>query len=447
MTKHLASKDARIGAVFRIGDDKPIGVGQLTITGEQILLQMPTDLGISMHMELPDPFAEATQPAFLRRLVFVDNSLKIGLGDCRIIGQSSNWGGDLTGRLRISARSAVTLGKRTDNYFEISGLRSEIDGLSAWTSLSSVEKTVHHDDVGLISGLTTSAHSQPPLAIGSALGLEFNPHFSFDESRVDGTHTITEKVLVQTMVDEPIDWDEHVRVHQSVQDLLTIAYWRRCTLRVSGVANKNHPIIDPSNGTGLGTKWQSAVSTWNGRANPAASSVLTDGDFPIFTFADIGASGVRRWVDEKEEWSRIVGPLSSSRFQRGATIEVFLLQVGVAIEALGYKIAERDGSLNPQGQLAFPQYLRRIHDSLDCSVAGVLRGDDQNNVGPFTGFDEWANAFNALYKGAKHADQPPPDPVRAWVIASSGALLVRLWLAREFGVPRENLERSADFAG
>ncbi len=233
MTKHLASKDARIGAVFRIDDDKPIGVGQLTITGEQILLQMPTDLGISMHMELPDPFAEAAQPDFLRRLVFVDNSLKIGLGDCQIVGQSSNWGGDLTGRLRISARSAVTLGKRTDNYFEISGLRSEIDRLAAWTSLSSVKKTVHHDDVGLISGLTTSTHSQPHLAIGSALGLEFNPHFSFDESRVDGTHTITEKVLVQTMVDEPIDWDEHVRVHQSVQDLLTISYWRRCTLRVT----------------------------------------------------------------------------------------------------------------------------------------------------------------------------------------------------------------------
>lgn len=446
MTKLLASKDARIGAVFRIDDDKPIGVGQLTITGEQILLEVPTDLGISMRMELPDPFTEAAQPDFLRRLVFVDNSLKIGLGDCRIIGQSSNWGGDLTGRLRISARSAVTLGKRTDNYFEISGLRSEIDGLAAWTSLSSVEKTVHHDDVGLISGLTTSAHSQPPLAIGSALGLEFNPHFSFDESRVDGTHTITEKVLVQTMVDEPIDWDEHVRVHQSIQDLLTIVYWRRCTLRVSDVANKNHPIIDPSNGAGLGTKWQNAVSTWNGRANPATSSVLTDRDFPIFTFEDIGASGVRRWVDEKEEWSRIVGPLSSSRFQRGATIEVFLLQVGVAIEALGYKIADREATLNSRGQLKFPEYLRRIHDSLDCSVSSVLRGDDQNNVPPFAGFDEWADAFNALYKGAKHADQPPPEPVRAWVIASSGALLVRLWLAREFGVPRAKLERSANFA-
>lgn len=444
MSKDLKNTTPRIGIVYRFGDSRPLGVGQLTITDRTIVLELPTGLDITVGFDEPEPFTVSTDILdSTGRLVFADHSMRIGLGECRLAGQSSNLIGELTGRVRVAARFAVELDNLSQDLFNINGMRSEIDGLAAWTALSSVEKQTHYDDQGLISGLTTTARSQTKVDIAPSSGLSFNPHFSFEESRNHGTHTITEKVLVQTFLPTAADWEPHVMVHQSVQDLLTIAYWRRCQLQIASVTNKDHPLTDPLDGTPLSDRWRSSTSTWSGRGQIHHGSSLNERDTPLFSFDDIGVEGVRRWVDEANDWARVVNPLSSSRFQRGSTTEVLLLQVGVAIEALGYRIATRNGTLNTRGQLSFPQYMKTIHDSLDCSIDSVIRGDDNNGVAPFGSFEDWAAAFNSLYKGAKHADQPSPDSLHTWVIATSGALLVRLWLAREFGASRETVEFTA----
>ena len=75
----------------------------------------------------------------------------------------------------------------------------------------------------------------------------------------------------------------------------------------------------------------------------------------------------------------------------------------------------------------------------------VPRCDHYYGVGPFDEFSEWATAFNEVYKQAKHADHPLPNLHRAAILAQSGATLVRLWLAQEFGVTR--LAKQTDVRG
>ena len=63
---------------------------------------------------------------------------------------------------------------------------------------------------------------------------------------------------------------------------------------------------------------------------------------PLFTLDDIGVDNLRRWVDESQEWIRVVGPLVSTVYLSGAPVEVSVIQVGVSIEALGHRIAVRE---------------------------------------------------------------------------------------------------------
>jgi hypothetical protein len=156
-------------------------------------------------------------------------------------------------------------------------------------------------------------------------------------------------------------------------------------------------------------------------------------DTPLFNFNDIGVGGVRRWVEESQQWARIVGPLVLWTFNSGSSIEVGVMQIAVALEALGHKIAVRQECIQPDKSLNFPHYLTLIGETLECDLAPMIKGSPENGVPAHVDYTAWSDDFNKLYKECKHADHPLPDPLCGAIAARSGALLLRMWLAREFG--------------
>ena len=127
--------------------------------------------------------------------------------------------------------------------------------------------------------------------------------------------------------------------------------------------------------------------------------------------------------------------LSASLFRGGGTVEVQLLQVGTALEALGREVALRSGRLQVgkfDKTFHFETALVEVGNDTDCSLTKVLAG--------LPDIDAWAKAFNTAYKGVKHADKPLPDPKEAYFRADQGAWLARLWLARHLGTDRATLE-------
>jgi hypothetical protein len=143
---------------------------------------------------------------------------------------------------------------------------------------------------------------------------------------------------------------------------------------------------------------------------------------PLFAFRDIGVRGVSKWMSEYETLGRPMWTLAATVFQTGATVELRLLQVGAALEALGYRLA---GS--PTKPLNFIEYLHTIAENTAADLSNVYGTQPQ--------VDSWALAFNAAYKGVKHADNPLPTPDVAAQMAQSGSLLARVWLAHHLAAP------------
>ncbi|KAF0957353.1 HEPN domain-containing protein [Rhodococcus sp. T7] len=434
----------RVGFIHNAETHEQIGAGRLDLSPKAITFEMPVDDDVTTKLGLSQ--FPTSDEELSERFVFRDRHGKVGLGRCNLRSSTSNWGGGLPGWVRLDAQYAVEIGTLDQDYWAVNGLRTEIAGLAAWTGLSSVTSEPVTDEHGLIKGVTQNAVSGDPIEIGTSFGLSMYPHFSATESRANGRYTLTEKTFVQTKTEEAIPWEEHVRAHQSMQDLIVLAYWSACGLQVASVSNDRYPVTSPGSGQRIADKWREVTATWGGRGNWETPMELPANKRELFDLGDLGVRNVRRWIDESEDWLRIVGPLTSSQFQKNPPIEAKFMQIAVAVEGLGYRIGKQEGLINEQKtSLAFPKYLELIHQSLDCSIETVLEGSPDNGIGAYSDFDSWAKEFNKTYKEAKHADHPLPDYVRAWVLAESGALLVRLWLARHFGVERERLEKNARY--
>ncbi|MFE7719691.1 hypothetical protein ACFU44_11695 [Nocardia rhizosphaerihabitans] len=444
MAEKFGDLEERLGWAF-LGDGQTrVGAARLSVTRRTIFLELPLDDEVSKALGI-DEFAASVgelEP-LSERFVFVDHHGRVGLGGCGYSKSTSHIGGDKTGWIQIRAQYAVELGSRVQDYWSVSGMRSEIAGLAAWSGLASVKTSNELNEDGLIQGMSISATSQDPTGIGTDDGLSLKPYFSLSESRSNGQYTISERVFVQTWYDDPIPWEQHLKSHQIMQDLLTFSYWKACGQRIGSVSSSRYPLEKPSSGNAVGEKWRDVVVDWSGRGSDATPMVLPGSRMALFTLQDLGVSGVKRWIDERATWVRVVGPLVASRFQKNHTVEVTILQVGISIEALGYQIALRKGLIQAGGKQSFPQYLKRIEETIDCDLSPVFEG--HSGVEEFSNFNDWADAFNGVYKEAKHADHPLPDPIRGWVLSEAGALLVRLWMGRELGVDRSTLERNARY--
>ncbi|MBN7437903.1 hypothetical protein [Mycobacteroides abscessus] len=82
-----------------------------------------------------------------------------------------------------------------------------------------------------------------------------------------------------------------------------------------------------------------------------------------------------------------------------------------------------------------------IGETLQCDAGPVIKGSLDDGVPAYSDYATWAVEFNSLYKQSKHADHPLPDPYRGSIAARSGARLLRMWLAVEFGVDPATVER------
>lgn len=434
--ENLLDEPSRLGFIYVPGSEQPAGIGQLVLTDNAITLEVPLH---DLVGECQKWFRDRRIP---RSILFVDGSNRIALSDCRFrqhVDQSH-------GKGRIVASSAVVAPRTASDFSTVNGVRSEVMGLAAWTGLPAVTAAKRgFDEKGLIKSASFSAESSPKVVIDAGIQLSLFPHFRTNSLLSNGVHTITEKVFIQTYTAELSDWNHHLRAHQLVQDLMTVVYWSPCALAVEAVSRDDAPILDPIEKYPLGQQWNTSRTVWRGRGNARTPKAIPERHKVLFTFDDIGAKGVKRWIEEGDRWKEIVGPLISSRYQPDATIEVVVFQIAIAMESLGHLIAVRNGEIESTGSLQFPQYMQRIQDDLDCSTDQVLAGDEDYDVPAFASFKAWARAFNEVYKGVKHADNEKQELGRSWVLVESAMLWLRLWIAREFGVSREVLEANTRY--
>lgn len=420
----------RLGRVHDAQGGDQMGMGRLTASPEQIVLEYLPDNEPRQSGLMSMPPREVPE-----RLVFVDSRGVVGLEGCVI--RRATRRGNQPSLVEVHADHSVQLSRASADFAAVNSVRSEIAGLATWVTQNSVvEKTLYSNDDDLITSVEFKARAGDPKEVGTDDGLQFVPFFDATSERNSsgGRHEIIEKMFVETRVDgDPIALSSHLKTHQDLQALLVIAYGEPCGQRLSWVCSASDKKVHPASGKVIGDRWRGVISTWCGWGGADAPMELPR-KHTLFDYPDIGAAGVKRWVEESPQWARVIAPLVLWHFDSGSSIEVELLQVGVALEALGYKIAVRQGLIQPGGSQSFPQYLKRIGETLRCDVGPVIKGSPDNGVPAHADYEAWSEDFNTLYKQAKHADHPLPNPYHGVIAARSGARLLRMWLALEFGV-------------
>lgn len=422
----------RLGQVRAAESGDQIGSGRLQVTGEKIVLEyVPDDVHLrALLARMPSKVPE--------RLIFVDHNGVIGLDGCAL--RRERLTEPLPSLVEVHADHAIQITEISHDFMEVTCVRSEIAGLASWKPvITPTVKTTRFNGDTLLTDVNFESKAGATKEIGTKDGLRIVPYFSANSSwtAYGARHEIIERVSVETRVDgRTAPLTGHLKTHRKVQELLALAYGSSCGQRLVSVSSDTMP-RKYAGMVASGDHWRGAISTGCWRGSTPYLMEPPNGH-PLFYLDDIDETGICRWVEESSDWGCIVGPLMTWTFDNGGSVEVEVLQIAVALESLGHRIAVKQGLIKPNKRIKdyhFLDYLKKIGETLNCDVAPVIEGSPS--------YDTWSASFNDIYNQCKHADNPSPKGEHALIAARSGALLLRMWLAREFGVAPSTINRNA----
>lgn len=323
---------------------------------------------------------------------------------------------------RIRYTRAIHTGARNVDYATVNGMTSEVDGLAKWAKRVPVKTELMFDEARKrIDQVSVVAKNLESLPLGGPLDLRLETSYRHNPTPTGGVFTISASLLVRTRSSDLVDWETHQQTHRMLQDLMCLIYGRPCASRLVSVMREDDQELPPIDER---RSWCDAYQPSFGRA-VGRDFELADQDEPLFYFDEADAGRVSVWLSEYSYWSRPTWIAMTALLDRALPVESRLLQVAVALEALGYAIAKR---ANPSKTVrdGYERLLRHVFDALGYQPEAV--------VGAGGTTDAWCKAFNSAYKGVKHADNPLTGGPEAWTKAREGLTLIQCWLAAEFGV-------------
>lgn len=423
MANTLEIGTPRIGNVFD-GDEataQPRGMLQRTPNGVQ--LSIPWDDGDTSTYKrwfMPDgswgddPKKTIYKYQVPNQMAFADAFGTVRLVGCRSAGADGLIFGDM-GVGRIRADIAILGGKRADDYSKIHALRSEITGLAEWVGLESIHRG---DRVQVENGFyAVDFHVESPssVPIPGHEGLTFTPWWATEPS--PGKLTLHEKLYVETRYDEARAWDDHLQLHSAVRDLVTLSQWMPEHFEDLRCLHEADP-IRTMDGIARGDNWMPVITAL---VDVRAPTRTTRRRRHLIEYGDLKAEGVGKWLDLRKTFTRAVDPIASSSYLEGASIEVLLAQLGIGLEALGYKLLILDGKTSKSA------------NGTDFETRLLRIGEIIKDVVPFN-VANWARGTAQAYNGVKHANRTLPDPIEIANCWRESALAFRAWLALELGV-------------
>ncbi|MFT9112381.1 MAG: HEPN domain-containing protein [Bifidobacterium psychraerophilum] len=394
------------------GSDEVV-VAELDTKG--VLVSWPRALGFVDASRLNDDDRQIPEPLILR-----DGDGWLTLAEGYTVGASASSLGHSLERLRYTR--VIHTGVNGVDYVGVNGMTSEIDGLAKWAKLVPVTTQLMLGDEGKgIEGVSVVAKNLDSLPLGGPLDLQLETSYSHNPTPKGGVFTISTALLVRTRSPELASWQTHQQTHRMMQDLMCLVYGKPCGSRLISVMREDDQELPP---TDERRYWRDAYQPSFGRAVDPDRR-LTDDDNPLFFLDEANADRVAKWLSEYSYWSRPTWIAMSVLFHRTLPIESRLLQVAVALEALGYAIAER---ANPDKKVSgtYEALVKNIFDFLGYEPDAV--------VGKGGSRDSWCKAFNQAYKGVKHADNDLTEGREAWTRAREGLILIRCWFAAALGV-------------
>jgi len=351
-----------------------------------------------------------------RVLLMHDNNGSVVLVGCRATGSNMSF---RVGQGRIVANFAV-LGGESLNYERIHGLRTEIPALAAWTRLSSMDVKMTTDEIQHMQSVQMALKDAPEVSLSRTLNLKMKSSWRWENPR--GRFLAYEGVKLDTTVSKPRTWDEHLKLHAAVLDLVSLSAWRSFGFSAVEVNRADDPVRNLAQ-EGIGDKW-SPVAT---HRLPKHEEWSKDPQF-LFPYAEIGPQGIAKWLILRKEYGQAIGPLlgilrSDDRWSHSSVV-----QSGIALEALGYLVdVKKNGGahLNGRKQMNLKPGLQVILDDMKTK--------------PFTDTSGWIDRAANAYMSMKHPDRSEQDSLVMLNTLRENVLILRYWVALQLGVTAKSL--------
>jgi len=369
--------------------------------------------------ELNERSRSTSTPDSLR---FRDTRGEVVLGGCRELGTTVSSIG--TGTTRLRADRVIRAGDNQTDYRDVDGMSTEIDGLATWSGMTTITTMIERDPFAVV----VRAQNRDAIYLSGDPAVTIESSFAYNPMPKTTVHSIADTATLRTRSETLMNWKQHAAVHHMYQDLMCLVYGEPCRARVASVKREDdQPFSKPGDPR---RTWREVYEPTFGRTLERVKPFDRSELKPLFLYADVDEDRLASWGVEWELWSRPTWIAVTTMFQRGTTIEARLLQMGVALEALGYAIWRASGPSAGSRTPAYASLLRLIIELVPLEHSALF--------GALTP-SQWIADFNSAYKGTKHADNSLPDPSRAYEFAIQALNLIRAWLASELGVSAERI--------
>ena len=436
--------EPRLGWLIDGNPETPEAAVMLRDTGSVIELRIPLQgmlredgpyarwwSSLTIHADDPKQTKYSYTPP--RVMLFHDDRGVVVLVGCRAGGARQT----LDAGYGVIVANYAVLGGRSPNYDKINGMRSDIPAMAAWTGITSMAVKPNNDAEGLLESVQVELKRLAPVPVSRTLNLAIHPLW---EARLPRTaFSARERIMLGTMVKNARSWEEHLKVHGAMWDLVSIAAWKPFSVARLEVCRSD----DLSrNSRGMTERWSRVVTHRLPQYSDDDGRKLSF----LFWYDNIGARGVKHWLRLREEYTDAFDPFLSILRSDDPWNDTNVVQIGIVLEKLGYliDIKKNNGAhLNKHNQLSFMEALQVILD--DMPVTPFV-GDDEsenevheNELSVDDTSDAWKRNIRAAYMGMKHADRTMPDSLDLINALRKSILVVRFWVAHQLGVHKNVL--------
>lgn len=314
---------------------------------------------------------------------------------------------------RIRFRFAVHGGTNL-KYDRINGLRTRIQGMAEWFNLSLPEWDLVRTPAGTVHGVQVTARSKADVVVADRLGLSLE--LGFQSEPVEHGTLVTGLPSLKTRGEDDAPWEDHLKVHRLVADLLAVAAGEEVAFEAAWAIRDDDPAVAIA-GNELGPVWcRATVPSLHLR-------VPTDRLNFLFTSADLAGDAVSRWLAlDESHFHRALDHVRGTFRSRFDYVESRFGLIAMAVEHLGHAIGVEQEKWPGSSQASYRDKATCLADSLP----GFVRAD-------------WPARMAQLNRALKHADHGEPDPTELIDATRETQLVLRSWVAIRLGMSPTDL--------
>ncbi|MBM2618682.1 hypothetical protein JIG36_24290 [Actinoplanes sp. LDG1-06] len=351
-------------------------------------------------------------------LLFRSEDLYVSLYDCRVIRSVKGTHLDI-GRLR--AREAV-FAERTgqaDSRLLVTKMVSRIDGLAAWSNLSSIDwSTELVDRAGprkMRVDYTVQSNRGFEWEQGPAR-MSIATHWTQSDATGRGIH-LADDAILESRFPKPSPVDRHLAEHRKFRDLLSI-------LAGPGVRFVEHFVRDQGFGIRMldgkirGAAYERIICA--GTISENSQDAVPTSDWPIVASKNLDASDLEWWSKEYDSSRRSILPVASILQRPHTFAEDKVINCSMSVEALGIALGSAFGEeptlTSVSARPTTSTYFYRVIDALDIDVSAVA----ESRI-------EFARAMASNYNTIKHPDRGDfPDALHSIYAGKISLALARM---------------------